>query len=281
MEKITVSMLQTGGMALVITLCNKGFIIVDGGDEAVDYPRHSTVLMNFLRERTKTEKIPVLGWFFTHFHYDHTSLAARFLTENRDVLDVKGFFINPHGGVGDDNDLLMKNQLLAAIENYPGAEVHYLKTGEKLSFPLCTADVFLTSEDDSPFGRINQNFVSAAFKFTFKNGKSFFVTGDCDNGRLLRLTDPADPLYRPSEELKSDLLQMPHHGLPLYHDPNLEGKEEFVKRVAPSVALFPVGEARFKTDERFRESRWADNYYILHSGADYYYSEETVTVEMG
>lgn len=279
-NKFTVSMLQTGGMALVLTLKDEGFIIIDGGDEKVDYDRHSALLMDYLKAHSVTEKITVLGWFFTHFHYDHVSLAARFLTENKDNLNVKGLYINSHGNVGDENDLLMKELLMSAIKNYPDAKVHYLKTREVLKFPLCEVDVFLAESDLSPFGRINQNYISAAFKVTFAGGKSLLVLGDCDTGRLLRLLDSNDELYRTDTELKSDIVQVAHHGLPLYHTNELFGNCEFMKKVKPSVALFPVGESRFKTDERFREEKWADNYYLLHSGALCLCSKDIVSVDM-
>lgn len=280
-NKLTVSMLQTGGMSLVLTLKDRGFIIIDGGDEQVDYLKHSKMFMDFLKNNSPTEKITVLGWFFTHFHYDHVSLATRFLIENRDILDVKGFYINPFCEVGDDNDQLMRDNLFEAIKHYPDAKVHYLKTGEKLTFPFCYVDIFLSAEDDSPFGRINQNFVSAAFKVVFENGKSFLVTGDCDTGRLLRLLDSEDEVFRTDSELKCDVVQVAHHGLPMYHKPELFGNDEFMKKVDPTIALFPVDKERFKSDERFREPKWADNYYVMHSGATCYYSEEIVTVDMG
>jgi hypothetical protein len=170
--------------------------------------------------------------------------------------------------------------LLEAISAYPEATVHVLKTGEKIAFPNCVVDVLLSEADLSPKGRIDQNFISAAFNVRFDTGRTFTVLGDCDEGKLQRLIDPADELFRCDEDLKCDVLQCAHHGLPMGSEEAIANSPAFYKKLSPSICLFPVHAERMATDERFSEPKWAGNYYLMHSGAQIFNHSHTVTVNM-
>lgn len=271
---------ENGGMCLVVTLKDKGFLIVDGGVYNEHYVENDKRLMDFLKARSLSEKPEILGWFFTHFHHDHVHFAAKFLKNHTNDIDVKGFYVNAHGGVGDEYDFTMKELLFDAISDYPHALVHTLKTSEKIAFPYCTVDVLLTEADLSPKGRENQNFISAAFNVRFDNGRTFMVLGDCDESKLQRLIKPDDELFRSDEELKCDVLQCAHHGLPLGNHQMLLDSVAFYEKLRPAVCFFATGEERMATDERFKEPMWAGNYYLLNSGAKCYNHSHIVTVNM-
>lgn len=279
LEVTQMHMLDNGGMSYVVTLRDNGFIIIDGGTGFDKYEAQSKTLWDFLASRSKGKPV-IHGWFFTHYHYDHVSLAAEFLVRKKNDIDLKGFYINPYGNVGNAGDADMNEKLNAAISEHPEASVHYLKTGETLLFPCCRVDIMLSESDLSPFGRINQNYVSAAFKFTFESGRSFTVLGDCDTGKLARLIDKDDPVYRDDLFLKTDVLQVAHHGLPLGDDSQLRSGAEVMKRLSPEICLFPQHKERFETDERFFEEKWYDNYYLIHSGAKCFHHSKRVSVNM-
>lgn len=280
---ISVTLLKCSGMCLVVTLKEKGFIIIDGGDSGQDdeyYKTNNEQLMKFLKLRSNGNKPKIHGWFFTHFHYDHVSFAAKFLQNHTDDIDVMGFYVNSHGDVGDERDLEMKECLTKAISAYPNAIVRYLKTGEEIKFPHCSVDILLSEADLSPMGRGNQNYISAAFNIIFDTGHTATVLGDCDEAKLLRLIDSEDELFCSDEKLKCDVLQCAHHGLPLGNEKHITESVKFYKKLNPSVCLFAQGDTRMANDERFRESKWAGNYYLLHSGASIYSHSKTVTVNM-
>lgn len=270
---------DNGGMSYIITLDESNFIMIDGGVGFEMYKTHEETLCKFLYAHS-TEKPKIHGWFFTHHHFDHVSFAAQFLINHTEDIEVEGFYINPYGNVGEEMDLNMKLLLDKAFAAYPKAKIHYLKTGENIKLPSVTADIWLSESDISPLGRANQNHISAALKFTFDNGRSFVVFGDCDAGKTSRLIDPEDALYRKPSELSCDILQVAHHGLPMGDDEQLSASAKLMKMMSPSICFFPQHKSRFESDERFIDERWHDNYFLLHSGAKCYHHSATVTVHL-
>lgn len=269
-----------GGMSNVITLRDKGFIIIDGGQALMHYKEHSEVLYDYLKARSNSDKPVILGWFFTHFHSDHIACAANFLIDHRDDIIVKGFYINDPGAVIQCRDLEMEELLQKAMEAHPEAIRHTLKTREKIEFPYCYVDILHTESDEPESEHSSLNTISAAFMVVFDNGRSFTVLGDCSLRSLTRFIDENDPLYRSKSELKSDVLQVPHHGRPLGTVEDSVKNAEYYKTVSPSVCFFPIHRESFEKDEFYTEEKWADNYYLLHSGAKCYHHSDTVTVDM-
>lgn len=284
MYKLSVGQLYqspwTGGMSYVITLRDEGFVIIDGGQGDRFYEAHSKVLWKYLSDRSGCKKPKILGWFFTHFHLDHVVCASEFLIEHKDDIEVKCFYINPPGDDDTTRDFEMEAVLEKGMEAHPDTPRHYLKTGEKISFPHCTVNMLLTASDLSKYGYTSPNHISAVFRIEFENGSSFFVTGDSDNSRILRLFDISDPLYHPFNELKSDLFQMPHHGRTMGNHEESVMLAEVLKKMKPRVAFFPVCQESFNTDPIYNSENWAENYYIIHSDAKCFHHSETVTVNM-
>lgn len=284
MNKLSIGQLYqvpwTGGMSYVITLRDEGFIIIDGGQASRFYRDHEKVLFEYLVKRSGDKKPKILGWFFTHFHLDHVACAGEFLIEHKDDIEVDGFYINPPGDDDNTRDFEMEEVLKKGMDAHPDTERHYLNTGDKFEFPHCSVDLLLSATDLCRYGYTSPNHISAVFRVAFDNGTSFLVTGDSDNDRMLRLFDPNDPLYRPFDELKCDVFQSPHHGRILGNHEEAAKFAEVLKEMKPKIAFFPICQGSYDTDEFYSSEAWADNYYLIHSGAKCFHHSETVTVDM-
>lgn len=285
MNKLTVAQLRmvpgTGGMSYVIDLRGEGFIIIDGGQGSSFYRAHADVLYNYLTERSGNEKPIILGWFFTHFHLDHVACAGEFLQEHKDDIIVKNFYINDAGDDDATRDFEMEALLQRGMDAHPDTQRHFLKTGEKICFPHCYADILLTNCDITPLGYTGPNNISAVFRIVFENGRSFFVTGDSDIARMMRLFDENDPLYRPLDELSFDIFQSAHHGRTLGTPEEAAAFADCLRQLpAPSVCFFPIHKASFETDPLYIDEKWADNQYMIHCGARCFHHTGTVIVDL-
>lgn len=284
---LTVAQLEltdgTGGMSYVVTLKDEGFIIIDGGMGNNYYSKHSSTLFDYIFSRTPKGQNPViLGWFVTHFHNDHVENVAEFLKEYADKLDVRGFYINSPGKNDyEERQTEMETLVQAAIDAHPNAIQHYLKKDEKIEFPHCVVDILATSSNLATNEATDPNAISAIFKMNFDTGKSFLVTGDTVLNRVNQLFDEKSPIYRPLEDLKCDIYQVPHHGRTLGTPGDASILKTNCEKLGVSIVFFPVPKKQMQTVEYYTEKMWADNYYLINnSGASVFHHTQTVTVNM-
>jgi hypothetical protein len=97
---------------------------------------------------------------------------------------------------------------------------------------------------------------------------------------MSQLLDEKSNLYVTKELLKSDILQVAHHGLPLGKMESVVKNAELYKVIDPSVCFFDVDRTTFLTRSQYTEEKWADNYYLLHSGKECYDNKETTLVDI-
>ncbi len=282
MKKLTLTQMQLtdeGGMCYVIRQENDSFIIIDGGMGGNSYREHADLLFSILKE--ENERPVIEGWFITHFHCDHIDLASGFLLEYKDEIEVKLFAYNHPGHEDHLRDIRREEEWQRAMDAHPDAKRCVLKTGETLDFDSCRVTVLLSEDDEgSAGGRTGQNSISAALTFDFKSGKKFIALGDCDTQRMHQLIDDKSKLYRTKEELKSDILQVAHHGIPMGSFDNVRENVDLYKIISPSICFFDVDREYYLTNPRFKDEKWADNYYLLHSGAECYDNKESTVVDL-
>ena len=268
-----------GGMSYVIFQEDESFIIIDGGMAFDSYEENERELLAYFK-RTVGEKSPVIAaWFITHFHLDHIDFAARFLLEHKDDVTVRLFAYNHPGHVESLREVEREIEWFKAMDAHPEAQRYVLNTKDVLSFSSCDAKILISEADGGAAGG-SQNSISAAISFTFKNGRRFMALGDCDTLRMSQLMDEKSNLYVTKEELKSDFLQVAHHGLPLGSLECVRKNAELYKAIAPSVCFFDVDRKTFLNRSQYTEEKWADNYYLLHSGSECYDNHETTLVDI-
>ena len=250
--------LTGGGMSYIVQLADTSFIIVDGGSYNEDDVRE---LYRLLREYTPKDHMPEISmWMFTHSHFDHIELATEFICAKAADVKIKAFAyqfsfsnnLNIQKSVQEE-----MNRTIGVLEGniaryYPDAAIHTIHTGQHYNFPGLQIEILWTGEDIYPYIANHYNDLSAAWRMHFKNGKSFLILGDCFNYSCKQLVKTY------GEYLKSDILQLTHHGL-------LGGDKELYQLIDPDICFWAVSE------ERFLGTRPGDKiqYCLGEGGCDY------------
>jgi beta-lactamase superfamily II metal-dependent hydrolase len=283
-NELTLAQLQlseVGGMSYVIRQRDGSFIIIDGGVAEETYEYNKNALIAHLKRSSHEAKPVIAAWFITHFHLNHVDLAARFLVEYKDEIEVKLFAYNHPGHREILRDIPREEAWEAAMNAHPDAERRILKTGEIYDFSSCKVRVLLYEETGRlRAATVGQNSISAALAFDFDNGRRFMSLGDCDTARLTAIYDEESKLYRTKEELKSDILNVPHHGLPMGSLEFVNKNVELYKIIDAGICLFSIDGKSFLSHDRFTNDKWADNQYLLHSGAKCFHQDHTTLIDL-
>ena len=228
------------GQLLIFKLADNSVMIIDGASHYMMPEKAMVGLDNFLHEITGTpagEKITVSNWMMTHSHLDHFGGFARFLMNYHEQYDIKRLSFNFN--YKDPNMLPFFEEHFNVW--YPDAIFYRPHTGETLKIADLTIDILYTYEDSIsaengdlipdklPLSwggepKVDQNNSSIAAKITF-DGKTFLLTGDI----ALVASDMLLANYT-AEQLKSDILQVSHHGLNPLND--------LYALVKPSISLY-------------------------------------------
>ena len=211
------------GQLLIFKLADNSVMIIDGASHYMMPEKAMVGLNSFLHEITGTpegEKITISNWMITHSHLDHFGGFARFLMNYHEQYDVKRLSFNFN--YKDPNMLPFFEKHFNVW--YPDAVFYRPHTGETLNIADITIDILYTYEDSisAETGNIildkmpltwggnpsvDQNNSSITAKITF-DGKTFLLTGDI----AFVARDVLLANYS-AEILKSDILQVSHHGL--------------------------------------------------------------------
>jgi len=177
-------------------------LVIDGGFES-----EAETLYTKLKELGGS----VSSWVFTHAHDDHMGAFCRLLTDHGDEIHVEKLYYN-----FPDDELLLRYEPTSEAETRKylpwirelaakyGIETVKMRRGEVYAFG--NAKVHMLRE---PLNDITGNFInnsSLVFRMDV-NGKRVLFLGDLgtEGGRHLLETVP-------EEELRSDYVQMAHHG---------------------------------------------------------------------
>lgn len=240
--------LKSGGMSYAVKLCDGSFLLIDGGN-----PSDTDVenLYAFLKKDLKCEEKPrVAMWFFTHAHTDHIGLAVKFLKRYKNDVEISSFAhqfpdcdkINVACDLPEEKEMMLS--LLSAMEeNYPKAEVYCMHTGQRYYFAGAVLEVLSSMDNSFPSLYFSLNDTSVITKLTFDSGKTLMLLADASHhvSRQLAAT------Y--GKSLKSDYLQMAHHGL-------IGGDIELYRLINPDVCLWPVKHECFLGTLKGQRYRW-------------------------
>lgn len=247
----------TEGMGFVIRLCDGRFVIVDGGmgdREHID----SNKLMNILNEQkpADAEKPMIAAWIFTHLHGDHVGVFNCFSIDHHDEVEIQNFYYNfpseaemarsESSYMLDTGELRLHRyyQFVDCMNEYypdvPRIKVH---TGNRFYAANAAFEVLYAQEDMLPDNicSTNLNNSSIIFKMTV-GGQTMFWTGDTDTVAIDAVMKNFGPY------LKSDILQMPHHGM--------NGTVEFFSEINPSYAILPFHEKGYAQVSLMKQNIW-------------------------
>ena len=199
---------RIGLMTYAIKLDNGEFLVVDsGGNGGYKYLHDSLLELNGGRPVT------VACWIFSHFHCDHIGgflemgdreelikdFKIKCIIENFPQKQVRDTALNP----GDQRNL----ERWPGVVDKTGATVLHARTGQKYRFGNAELEFIFTFEDLMPFDTIadRTNPTSSVFAMTLE-GQRYIITGDaCHEATELMAK-------RFGNWLKSDFVQLPHHG---------------------------------------------------------------------
>lgn len=169
----------------------------------------------------------VTGWFITHPHSDHVGALIQILNNPGSQITIDNVYYSLadqswYDAVEPSRSDFVRS-FRTALATLPAEKLHTVEKDQEIAVGLMKAKVLNNSH---LLDATSVNNSSVAYKF-FLNDVSILVLGDMgpEAGELLY----AD---RTAEDLKSDIVQMSHHG-------QYGVNREVYAAIRPSIALWP------------------------------------------
>lgn len=232
----------------VIRLSDGRLLVIDGGNT---YESDVEALWNRLKADSPFETPVIAGWIMTHPHSDHFYCFFPFMKKYGDQIKIEKFFFNfPACDDFDHYPKLTKDGVRFSQwmgqEGLTGSDAIriFLKEVEKLGVPVYTPHTgqcyaigdarlrFYGTIDDTVHRSSNINATSLMFMLELGGQKIFFgADGSFGDAQLAE---------RYGEELKVDILQIPHHGFGCGSD---DAQIRAYRLMAPRVCLLPASKS--------------------------------------
>lgn len=258
------------GLGLIMRLPDGRFIIYDGGYSGEDR------VYAALRELVPSGEIVIAAWIITHPHNDHYGAFTDSIKIHRsdksiiiervmlNVTEKSRYSINTEERVEDVTADVDK--IYSTLRTYrPDLPLIKLHTGQMIDFGGATLEVLYTVEDIMPEGLPNANDSSMVVRLTL-GGSSIMLLGDTcyRSGPIMNDTW--------GEYLKSDFVQVAHHGL-------WPSVESIYHSIAAEVVLVPAVLFRYKYD--ILDTRWDEQTEAILSYAKDLYTtcDEPIMIE--
>lgn len=239
--EITQIYLEDFGMSYAIKLSDGRFIVIDGG---FDFEPDADRLFRVLKKTNKENKPIIASWIFTHPHEDHYHCFSGFMDKYSESIVLEKVMYNfPEADdvahypdlvysdvvLGDLSASIYMPRMLSHIEKSK-AEVFHPHTGQKYHIGDATLEI-LASMDDTIHVTNNTNAASLVIRMTL-------------GGQVILWMADAGFSYAKLNEkygkyLKSDILQVPHHG---FGAGTVESQIEGYNLINPEVCLLPVSD---------------------------------------
>lgn len=222
------------GISDCILLPDGRFMVIDGG---WDFEPDADALMECLKKYSPDEKPIIAMWVMTHAHIDHYRAIIPFYKKYSEDVVIQNFLFNfpdsdevyeepVEGWIKDEIPYLKQ---LESIVEKSGAVFHRAHTGQVYTVSGTKLEI-LISPDDTFDDDNNPNILSLAMKLKIC-GQTIFLAGDTH-------FDYCDIIKMHGDYLKSDILQVPHHGFS-------GGIPEGYTLINPETAVYPVNEYHF------------------------------------
>ncbi len=246
------------GMGYLIRLSDGRFLIVDGG-----YPQQifAEKIFLLLKQYAATPNpVRIAAWILTHAHIDHVGAFLEFAKRYKDdpSVVIESFLLD----FVEDPEFcrFFENSSARVVKNaildcYPNAKIYRPLTGQTYPFGTMILRVLFTTQDYLP--RIIPNEPDATEKNPKKgdgNHLSLVFRLETDNSSFLILSDTTkvccDELCRRyGTLLKSDFVQMAHHGMGItdptvYQPRRANATRELYRLINPTVAFLPCSKER-------------------------------------
>lgn len=223
------SMLEINMSYLIRTKDNKT-IVIDGGheDDAIKLRKHL--------ERAGNH---VDLWLLTHPHWDHIDAFTQMIRSPEGIrIDTLVYDFPPLDWLcaAEPNDIHIKSNtaFYQAISQFPGLIIRP-RDGMQLS----TADISIeVLSDPSDYQTVEYykyiNNLSVVYRLNFKNGIKALFLGDLGPHAAIKLME------KQGQNLKSDIVQMSHHGFHGAFHGNHTVMRDLYRLIAPDICLWPT-----------------------------------------
>ncbi len=229
----------------VIKTSNKKLVVIDGGIGGDSPDVYLLAALRAIAGVDENGYFEVEAWFLTHAHNDHFSELAKMLnaytgTSNYVIKNL--YFDFPPFGTAQfpfaDGEAVYTQKLKAGLENYAqvrGIDFSYdsingkvinkksVQDGLKIEIDDVTFEILLTWDASRGADANNQ---STIIKMTAFDKKVLFL-GDC------KQTEGEVLLQTFAKEIKSDIVQMAHHGQDAVN-------EDVYKAIGATTFLWPT-----------------------------------------
>ena len=237
--QITQISLEDFGLSYAIRLSDGRFIVIDGGwNFEPDVDR----LFECLKSESPLDKPIISAWILSHPHHDHFHCFIGFMDKYGDDVTLEKCMLNFPDLTNEVHykRLTAKNDILGDLYDYlpmmfdriekSGAKGFTAHTGQKYKISDAELEI-LSSIDDTIHLTDNLKSTSLIIKMML-GGQTILWTNDAAFSHA-RLTE------RYGEYLKSDILQIPHHG---FQSGSAEAEIEGYDLIRPRVCLLPVSD---------------------------------------
>lgn len=219
------------GMCYIFKLADGSFIIEDGG---FNNKNDADRIYKGLIELNGGDKkgIVIAAWIFSHTHGDHVGAFRQFTNYYASQVTIERFIFNIPSYdqyiEADYDNAGPGSALLTAMKKYVGAKLSVAHPGQVYKIRNATITILFTYELRMPAKMTTFNSSSIVPRIEIE-GQSFTMLGDL-------YTDGCNALAKLyGKELKTDFLQVAHHGAS-------GGVYETNKLLDPIVLLWPLGE---------------------------------------
>lgn len=241
--EVCIAQIPVNGMCYAIKLLDGSFIMVDGGTFSEESAQN---IYEYLTKNSNGKPI-ISTWFFTHAHIDHIELATEFIKKYSNKIDVKAFayqfpdfsMISLSMESEEQTKKEVEELELAIKTSFPSAKIYSIHTGQELLYEGLSVEVLYSLDDTCMDNYATVNEQSLALLLKTKRS-TVCLLGDCMSSACRRIAHT----YR--DYLKSDVLQLAHHGL-------IGGDRWLYELIDPDVCFWATGEDRFlgKTSGRY------------------------------
>lgn len=236
------------GMCMFYLLSDGSFVIFDGGHNDSD----ATNLANNLRAVAKKNgisQIRISALIITHFHGDHCGFFDSFVNScSKDMTIDRAVMLDCSSDMGDsglEGSTYYASSLAALKTAHPEARTVRLHTGQVLTLGDMQLEMLYTPADLAYGTLTDYNDASMVMRLTV-NGKNILMTGDAGTATWNLLAK------KYGTYLKSDFLQVPHHGAAG------GGTTEAYDLIRPEKLYWPAGETLYEQIQAWNNPKiWA------------------------
>ena len=261
---------ESGGMAYCYQLADGSFIVIDGG-----YDNDIETLYNYMKAKAPNGDIVIAAWMITHNDPDHVEGFKAFSRIYAKDYKLEKFIANfPSFSTYNEMGGESGGELtIGVLSERTDCKIFKAHTGQKFYIRNALIEILFTVDNLLPATASNGNVLSMIFTVDVEGERAIFF-GDATD-KAMQLTVP-----KYGEYLKSDIMQLSHHGKRNYSGMQMDNRKKLYALVRPEVILWPTSNEHYLTDgdETSVVSKHPWNLVALESARECYIAGYGITV---